>query len=541
MLPQTFVGREEVLTLLSKRVEALKSGYRQNVALTGQKLCGKTSILQYFLATLRDSAVIPVYIEVLNESLDTFSKKFIGTMLFNYFKSQNEDVREDLYFLIGKAQWSIPKTTSAIKEVMALLEKGDYQEAYSSLFNLASVLRQESLKSCVIILDEFHNLSFFNLKNPFAIFGKRIMVQKDTMYVVTSSQVSSIKKILKEKLDLLFGNFEVIEIRDFDYSVSRRFLEKRLEGVALQGDFGDYLTAFTDGRPFYLDIIASKLLDIAAQHDTKEVNGFHIAVALEELLFDSKGTLNQYFQNLISPFTQTAYANDYVAILSAVAEGKRTLGGIRSAFTGKKNDLTARAAKLTEENFIAKNGSIYYLNDRVFEFWLKHVLNRKRHSLLSSFQDRSDSFRKEVEGLIVAFLSENKKKDHERIRELLASFSGEVVVIGEKSIKFPPIAAIEIEDPDTSPGGFSLRALYETRKFWFIRFSQSPVDESVMASYMARLEEMSPAPQRTILVAFGGIDQNAMLIAKENKIVVWGRGDINLLMSLFRKLKFLCP
>ena len=41
---EKFFGREEVLELLNKRVLALKDGYRQNVALTGQSLSGKSSV-----------------------------------------------------------------------------------------------------------------------------------------------------------------------------------------------------------------------------------------------------------------------------------------------------------------------------------------------------------------------------------------------------------------------------------------------------------------------------------------------------------------
>ena len=40
-----FFGREEVLDLFNKRVAALKDGYRQNIALTGQSLSGKSSII----------------------------------------------------------------------------------------------------------------------------------------------------------------------------------------------------------------------------------------------------------------------------------------------------------------------------------------------------------------------------------------------------------------------------------------------------------------------------------------------------------------
>ena len=48
VIGEKFFGREEVLELLNKRVLALKDGYRQNVALTGQSLSGKSSIILAF-------------------------------------------------------------------------------------------------------------------------------------------------------------------------------------------------------------------------------------------------------------------------------------------------------------------------------------------------------------------------------------------------------------------------------------------------------------------------------------------------------------
>lgn len=536
---QIFIGRDEILETLNKRVESLKSGYRQNVALTGQKLCGKTSILQHFLANLKSDSIIPVYIEVLVESLETFSKKFIGTMLFNLLRVSNEEIREDLDFLILKAEGLIPKTTTSIKEVLHLLEKGDYQEAYSGLFNLTSILKEEAQKSCIIILDEFHNLSSFNLKNPFAIFGKKIMVQKDTMYIVTSSQVSSIKKILKERLDLLFGNFEVIEVKDFEYDISRAFLEKCLEGTRIQDEFKDFLISFTDGRPFYIDTIASELNDIAAQLQFKWLGANTISQALELLLFDSKGTINQYFQNLISTFSQGPCASDYLNILSAISEGNKRLTQIRNCFTGKKNELPTRIERLIEENFIAKNGFIYYFNDKVFEFWLKFVYNRKRYSLLSSFQDRANLFKKEVEGLISFFIAENKKDIPSRIKELFSSFNNEVLRLGEKNLKFSRFNNIDIEICADNNPEFTIRAGYAPEKFWMLQFSHSIIDEGLMSNLIENFKKQEPPPKRKILIAFSGIDTNAMLMAKENRIWVWEKENLNLLFSLYDKFKIL--
>ena len=46
-----FFGREEVLGTLQKRVTSLKGGYRQNMALTGPMLAGKSSILRLARST----------------------------------------------------------------------------------------------------------------------------------------------------------------------------------------------------------------------------------------------------------------------------------------------------------------------------------------------------------------------------------------------------------------------------------------------------------------------------------------------------------
>src|SRR3989338_1136627 len=89
---EAFFGREEVLELLNKRVTALKDGYRQNVALTGQSLSGKSSILYHFLYTLKEQALIPVYVEVVREGFESFANKFIATLIYNALTKMGEPV-----------------------------------------------------------------------------------------------------------------------------------------------------------------------------------------------------------------------------------------------------------------------------------------------------------------------------------------------------------------------------------------------------------------------------------------------------------------
>ena len=85
-----FFGRQDVLDLFKKRVQALKDGYRQNMALTGQSLVGKSSIILHFLYLVREEGFVPVYVEVVKEPFRLFANKFIATLLYNALSKKGQ-------------------------------------------------------------------------------------------------------------------------------------------------------------------------------------------------------------------------------------------------------------------------------------------------------------------------------------------------------------------------------------------------------------------------------------------------------------------
>ena len=78
-------------------------------------------------------------------------------------------------------------------------------EAYHMILSLPEVFTQETGKSVVLIFDEFGHLENFNIPEVFAELGKRIMTQKNCLYIVASSSPQQTQTILSEKLSLLFG------------------------------------------------------------------------------------------------------------------------------------------------------------------------------------------------------------------------------------------------------------------------------------------------------------------------------------------------
>src|SRR3989338_1674790 len=111
-----FFGRQTIIDLLVKRASALKSGYRQNVAIIGHQQLGKTSILRQFLHVHRDPEVLAIYVEIKLQALDYFVDQFTRALLYQYLMQQTSvDPIESLQDLAQKASASIPKTVARIE------------------------------------------------------------------------------------------------------------------------------------------------------------------------------------------------------------------------------------------------------------------------------------------------------------------------------------------------------------------------------------------------------------------------------------------
>jgi len=530
---KAFFGRELVMSTLEKRVNALKGGYRQNVALTGQMLAGKSSILYQFLYNLKDTSLIPLYIEVTEEPFSSFADKFIATLLYGYLSSCSRRARKDLPNLIKETEELIPHTIYAVKRIKAELRKKNYTKAYADLLNLTSLLKKESGKSCVVILDEFHNLEFFKIKNPYLRFGKIMMIQKDTMYIVSSSQKSTIKKILSEKLALLYGNFEIIEVSGFDRKTAKAFLAEKLGNISPDEDSTDYLIDFTDGNPFYLDVLAKKIVEKSNSVNLFSAGEDALIEAFTESLYNPSGTISQYFANTIMCLLEKDLREAHMDILIALSVGCNKISAI-AKYLGKKSrgGLSPKLKRLIELDMVYKNGVFYGLQDRVFEFWLRTVYHKRKTSLVDDIVSRAGDFKKTVKNDIDNYRRENQKDVPERIKELFSLFGGETVGIEKKHRKLPRFIKIESQKyPDRT----DLVSCQEPNKYWICEIQQGKVGEADIYDFIDRYNPMRGKISKKICAAPKGIDENALLLAKEKNIWVWDLENINNLLKLYKR------
>ncbi|MCU0651959.1 MAG: ATP-binding protein, partial [Candidatus Omnitrophica bacterium] len=314
-----FFGRQEYLDILRKRVSGLKLGYRQNIAMVGDELVGKTSLICNFLNNFYDNEVLIIYLQVRPEAISSFAKRFIGVLFYNFLINSGIPLREDLGFLLAKSEKYIPKATLKARMILGLVETRKKNNIFSELLSLCEIIKQETGKPSVVIFDEFHNLESLGVKNLYPEWSKLLMTQKDIMYIIISSLKFKAKTILSKNLSLLFGNFEVMEIEPFDIKTSEEFLKKQAQGFSLDPGLKNFIVHFTGGYPFYLNLINESLLK-TGYSDLGDI--------LEGLLFESSGILNQKFSNYIKRFLDSSHSQQYLSILYQIASGHNKIRDI---------------------------------------------------------------------------------------------------------------------------------------------------------------------------------------------------------------------
>jgi len=520
-----FFGRTEYLDILQKRISDLKDGYRQNIAFIGDELVGKTSIIFRFLNKFCDNRIIILYLEIRPESLDTFARRFIGVLLYNFLAKSDIPLKEDIDFLIDKSERFIPKTIAKIKLILCALSKKKRNDIFAELLLLSDSIYQETGKSCVIIMDEFLHLEQIGVKNLYKEWSRILILQKNTMYILISSMKFKARYVLSKSLSLLFGNFEIITVEPFDIKTSEEYLDYRLKEMSLNKGLRDFIVNFTGGYPFYLSVISDALL---------KSTGANLVDTLENLLFDASGILNQRFSNYLKRFLDSPNSQDYISIIYLISKGNNKLKDISHILRKPQKELNIKINQLVELDALTRSGDFLKINDRVFSFWLKFVYQEKLNSLTFDAQNQKSVFRDKIEGMIQEFLFNSQKPIPDRVMELLRMFADETIQIERKKFRLAHFREIK-------PLEFNSRSLKNgmigrsSDSLWILAFKYDLVTEEDIIDFVKECKKYRYKLQRKIILAFNDVDTNARLRAMDEKIWTWDINNLNNILDLYYK------
>ncbi|MFH0877304.1 MAG: ATP-binding protein [Candidatus Omnitrophota bacterium] len=531
----SFLPRKDILDLLDKRVRDFKDGYRQNIALLGDGLIGKTTLLKQFLDRFQDDKIISVYVDIAPFEFALFVKRFINSLLYHFLKNQQLiSSREEFQLLLKMAKERLPQTGCLLEQIALRCDREKPETIFKELFTALDVFAQETQKQCVIIFDEFHHLKKIGAKNICQELGKRIMYQKNTLFIFSSSSCHEAKEILVNDLSLLFGNFETIELQAFSAATSLLLIQQVLADIFVPKEYTDFLIHFTGGHPFYLHIICQELHKLC-QMGQKEFCDKKILIhALENLLFQEWGTLNMKFSAQLAQISSERHRHDFWCCLDAIALGKNRIKDLTPFLKKTQKELSIKLNRLAEAGLVTKNGSFYSCNDRVMSFWLKFVHYEKFSALSPDYREQSGHFRHRIQTEIEDFILHSKTNIAERMLELFNQFEGDDIHVDRKRFRLAPYRDLKLLTFDNTNLKIGLWGKTHD-SFLLAAIKEDGIHEHDVNEFIQLAKKFKHKTIDKIIIGLGDIERNARLLAKDSHITTWDTRNVNVLLDLFGK------
>ncbi|OGW80212.1 MAG: hypothetical protein A3G33_05420 [Omnitrophica bacterium RIFCSPLOWO2_12_FULL_44_17] len=532
-LGDSFLKRESILGVFKKRLQAFAQGYRQNIGLIGIPLTGKSSLMYLMCDAIREMEMIPVLFRCReSESFERFSDRWMAEILLSCYRISFGNAPSQFHDILRSLRSLIPRTLKQMKKVKKSVFAYRFDQAYRELLSLNGILSEEYKKKVVLMIDDFDRLAELKLTDPFSAFGEEIMIQKETMYIVSSSKPKQGRAILQEKLSLLFGNFEVVENHPFDFEEAKEFIKTRLAGRELDERYVCFLIRMTDGHPYYLDILTSRLKSYLSVPDLSDEQLIVRTFARE--LDDKSGMLHHYFQMQLHSLQAGRSWLLAADTLAAISAGHKKFIPITRFLHQAKNDMKKVLQRLVNGEMIQKHGSIFIIPDPLFRFWLASVYHRDRFLFHSDRIQARQAFVREVEQAIQKSIHADASELPKRIEELFRQFKNDVVEMQERKLMCPQFSEV-ISKPNNGRVFPVVAKSAKTR--WMCQVLSQRVTEEDIHVFVQDLERLRSPVQKRMIVGLRGIDLNAKLLAQEAKIHYLDLRKFNFLLDLYDRPK----
>jgi hypothetical protein len=530
-----FYGRVSVLEVLKKRVMGLKEGYRQNVALLGDRYIGKTALLHRFMSQMEEQDVFFIYLDLENRDFDYFALQFTKSLLYNYLKKENlSPLQEDLKLLCLAAKDRLPRTVFLVQAIVDLTAQGKTLEAYRMILSLPEVMTQETGKSVVLIFDEFGHLENFGIPEVFAELGKRIMTQKNCLYIVASSSPRQTETILSEKLSLLFGNFETIALGPFNFSEAQGLIDHNLEGVKIGLYLKNFMADFIGGHPLYINLLCQELICLSGVYAQHEIFAPIVTQAIENVIFNPWGIISRHFELQMNTLTVGKSAGLTVALLGALAQGKHKISDLGTSLQLKTPQVNSRIKALQDSNIVERNGNYYHIKDKLFSYWIKYVHQRRLRIIDLEAGRPRKQFKEEINKALNDFGMVARKDLSVRVADLMHKFDNESFMLCGRRYKLSIFRDIKVLKLRIGIGNyFDAISAQSQEGGWLVVLKKDPVHDNDLNGILEEIKKLDPKPLRSVIVSLSGLDENAKLRALQEKLWIWDEDQLNSLMHLF--------
>ena len=520
--------RPELTSHLFQRIHSFQEGFRQNLAIIGPPGSGKTFQLQQ-LAEHKPGALGLIYCPLYRESCRSLLSRFASTILQAAMQSQ-ENQSANLDILLQRAEEVVPRMAIAGRMISELLTRRVYGEAFTRTLDLIPILIEERRQPCVLILDEFLLLEDLGLAHAFHEIGKRVMIWQSVLFILASSSPYRARMILRERLHLLFGQFELMSLDEVGSENATAWLNRELRGLKGARSISPFLVSWLGRYPWYLLALLKRIRELATLKQTVEVNAEVVIQALWDLLGSAEGTLHHWCASRIQGLNHLRGGTRAVEALLQVAERSRSATEIGKRIG--RADLSGALQLLVEQDLIERIGACWRVEDPILRCWLSSVLARERSvSHVQSSESRLD-IERYLQVLWSRWIQKEQLSLSQQMSELFSKFNDDTISLDSKTGRLPRFNSLTLQPAASSGMSHYLVAEGEGKR-WCVGVHEGLIDENAVANFEAFCKTQMPKPTRKVVITKEGLEQNARLLAKTTNMWVWGAKELSVLMDLY--------
>ena len=515
---------------LQQRLQAFTEGFRHNLALIGPPGSGKTFQLEQLLRPAPAGLTV-IYCRLYRESSRSFLTRLLSTILETAAGPPEGREPQAVSTLMRTLEETAPRLAAGARAVEPLLLRRLYGEAFNRTLDLIPLLIELKRQPCVLVLDEFLALEELGLAHAFHELGKRVMTWPSTLFILASSSPHRARVILRERLQLLFGQFELLTLDMLDPATAGPWMQQELRGLRGAKHHVPFFWHWLGGHPWYLAVLMKRLREVAAVQRTLELNDAVLRQAMWDVLGSPEGTLAQWCAGRCEQLARTRSGARAVEVLLSLAEGARTATEV--ARRCGRSGVAPALQFLLEHDLVSRKGTCWMITDPVLRGWLTVVLSQQRRAPGTGEDDaaRRERFDRYLQGLWQQWVQTTALSFPDQVTRLLSQFRDDTLSIDSKTGRLPAFRSVTSRP---SPDGRGAYLIADGPGRWCCAVFEGRVAEDAVAGFDAFCRTQQPRPARKVLIVRAPLEPNTRLIAKAANIWVWEPEDLRLLMELYR-------
>jgi len=406
-------GREHDIKYVCENcVETVRrQGQRCFIALIGIRKVGKSSIIHE--VKRRYDRVPDIYVTIIDchkwrDDSDNFFRYYAIQVMNEFMRKQGyldkvkpipmpntAEYLDNIDEIIQSIRYLGSEALNRGARVLELLQEPEITKrqrtaAYSTIIYLPQYLAEEASIYFQIIVDEFQEMVNLNklkevqdtLVNIYRHYRSIWILERlehRVNYMITGSRLGQLRIIISSPREPLFGHFHNYGVKSLVRPDAKEMIEAMMsqEGFSFEKpEMVKELLDLSDCNPYYIREILQAVATRASEDRIITEDDFRHGV--QDTFFSESGTLNSYFAQYFRD-----YLEDYSEgreVMISLSEGNITTEAVAQDLRMPVSVVKKHLEELEYWNAVRnRNIDKYYINNSVFNFWLRGSLTRYKN------------------------------------------------------------------------------------------------------------------------------------------------------------------